>query len=139
MRVCAAIMAALLPVAAQAGNVTVSKPWMRYLLPSIPAAGYMVLQNNGDAPAALTGASSAACGSLMLHQSQDNSGMAMMMMVQTIQIPAHGSVTLSPGGYHLMCMNPKMKVGDSVPVTLTLQDGTSITASMLVYGAQSAP
>ncbi len=112
---------------------------MRYLLPSIPAAGYMVLQNNGDAPAVLTGASSPACGSLMLHQSQDDSGMATMMMVRRIAIPAHGSVSLAPGGYHMMCMDPKMKVGDSVPVTLTLQDGTTIAAVMPVYGAQSAP
>ncbi len=137
--VCIAILAVVLPAAAQAGNVTVSKPWMRFLLPSIPAAGYMVLQNNGDAPAALTGASSPDCGSLMLHESQDDSGMAMMMMVQSIPIPAHGSVSFAPGGYHLMCMDPKMKVGDSVPVTLTLQDGTSIVASMPVFGAQSAP
>jgi copper(I)-binding protein len=139
MRSFAALLAVLLPVAAQAGNVTVSKPWMRFLLPSIPAAGYMVLQNNGDAPAVLTGASSPACSSLMLHQSQDDSGMAMMMMVQNIPIPAHGSVTFAPGGYHLMCMDPKMKVGDKVPVTLTLQDGTSIAAVMPVYGAQSSP
>jgi copper(I)-binding protein len=139
VRVCAAILALLLPAAAQAGDVTVAKPWMRYLLPSIPAAGYMVLQNNGDAPAVLTGASSPACGSLMLHQSQDDSGMATMMMVRRIAIPAHGSVSLAPGGYHMMCMDPKMKVGDSVPVTLTLQDGTTIAAVMPVYGAQSAP
>jgi copper(I)-binding protein len=76
---------------------------------------------------------------LMLHKSQDDSGMAMMMNLQTITIPANGSVTFAPGGYHLMCMQPKMKIGDQLPITLNFQDGSSLTTTMPVYGAQSAP
>jgi copper(I)-binding protein len=124
---------------AAAPGVTVRQPWMRYLLPSLPAAGYMVLQNAGDSAAVLTGAASPACGMLMLHQSQDDSGMAMMMDVQTVPIPAHGSVSFAPGGYHLMCMQPRMKIGDKVPVTLRFQDGSSLATVMPVYGAQTAP
>ncbi|MDR3520515.1 MAG: copper chaperone PCu(A)C [Acidocella sp.] len=131
----------LLPVAARAATpeLTVEKPWMRYLLPSIPAAGYMELQNPGAADVVITGAASPACGMLMLHKSTDTSGMAMMMDVPSITVPAHGSVTLAPGGYHLMCMQPAMKLGDNVPVTLSLQDGSTVSASLPVYGAQSSP
>ncbi len=131
---------AMMPIAQAASPaLTVSKPWMRYLLPSLPAAGYMTLRNFGNADAVLTGAASPACGMLMLHKSQDDSGMAMMMDMQTISIPANGSVTFAPGGYHLMCMQPKMKIGDRLPVTLHFQDGTSLAAIMPVYGAQNAP
>jgi hypothetical protein len=120
-------------------SVTIQKPWMRYLLPNIPAAGYMTLQNTGAAPITITGASSPACGMLMLHKSQDDSGMAMMMDMQTITIPANGSVTFAPGGYHLMCMQPKMKIGDQLPVTLSFQNGSTLSATLPVYGAQNAP
>jgi copper(I)-binding protein len=139
MRLNAIILAAALPVMAHAANVTVSKPWMRFLLPSIPAAGYMVLQNNGNNNEILTGASSPACSSLMLHESKDESGMAMMMDVPSVVIPAHGSVTFAPGGYHLMCMNPKMKVGDNIPVTLTLKSNVTLSFSAKVYGALTEP
>jgi copper(I)-binding protein len=132
-------LAILVPGLAAAQSVTVQKPWMRFLLPSIPAAGYMTLLNSGNAPAILTGASSPACGMLMLHKSEDNSGMAMMMDVPNITIPPHGSQTFAPGGYHLMCMQPNMKIGDTVPVTLSFKDGTSLSAALPVYGAQGAP
>jgi copper(I)-binding protein len=124
---------------ADAPSVTAQKPWMRYLLPSIPAAGYMVLQNNGAADAVLTAASSPSCGMLMLHQSQDESGMAMMMDVGTITIPAHGSISFAPGGYHLMCMAPNMKPGGTVTMVLTFQGGAKLDVSAPVYGAQGAP
>jgi copper(I)-binding protein len=126
-------------VAAAASPLTVSKPWMRYLLPSIPAAGYMILQNNGSADVTLTAAASPACGMLMLHQSQESSGMAMMMDVPSITIPAHGSITFAPGGYHLMCMSPVMKVGDIIQLTLSFQDGQKLFVSAPVYGAQNSP
>jgi copper(I)-binding protein len=138
-----ALAAALLvaPAVAQAAAppVTAVKPWVRYLLPSIPAAGYMTLQNNGGTDAVLTAAASPACAMLMLHKSQDNSGMAMMMDVTTITIPAHGAVSLAPGGYHLMCMTPSMKLGQTVTMVLTFQDGTKLTIPATVYGAQTSP
>ena len=124
---------------AATSSVTVEKPWIRYLLPNIPAAGYMMLQNTGDNAAVLTAAASPACGMLMLHESQDDSGMAMMMDVPSVTIPAHGSISFAPGGFHLMCMQPRMKVGDNVPVTLSFQDGSTLGAILPVYGAQTAP
>jgi copper(I)-binding protein len=134
------IAAIFLPTLAAADPaVSVNKPWVRYLLPSVPAAAYMNVQNNSDSPATLTAAASPACGMLMLHKSEDSSGMSMMMDVPSITIPAHGSVTLAPGGYHLMCMQPDMKVGDTVKLTLTFQNGAKLDVSAPVYGAQSSP
>jgi copper(I)-binding protein len=126
-------------LALAAPPLTVTKPWVRYLLPSVPAAGYMTVRNDGDTDAVLTGASSPSCGMVMLHKSEDSSGMAMMMDMQTITIPAHGSVTFQPGGYHLMCMSPAMKLGDTVKLTLSFQDAPAMTVAAPVYGAQGAP
>ncbi len=135
-----AVLAAV-PLLAQAGTpqLSVSKPWIRYLLPNIPAGGYMQLINNGNTDAVLTGAASPACGMLMLHQSQDNGGMAMMMDVPSVTVPAHGSLAFVPGGYHLMCMQPKMQVGSKVDVTLSFQDGSTLAVAMPIYGASGVP
>ena len=126
------------PAVAASPALTVSHPWMRFLTPQIPAAGYFKLSNAGSKPAVLSGASSQDCGQLMLHQSMDKSGMAEMKMVAAITVPAHGSVTFQPGGYHLMCMSPSaaMRPGTHVPVSLTFNDGSSVTADFPVYGAK---
>jgi copper(I)-binding protein len=108
---------------------------MRYLLPNLPAGGYMVLHNAGDSDAVIVAARSPACGSLMLHESQDSSGMSMMMDVPRVTVPAHGQVAFAPGGYHLMCMQPAMKPGQSVMVTLS----SSLAVDMPVYGATGRP
>ncbi len=115
------------------------KPWFRYLLPNLPAAGYMVLRNTGDGMAILTGASSPDCAMLMLHQSQEQSGTSTMTMVSSITVPAHGSVTFAAGGYHLMCMQPKMTVGQRAPLALHFKDGAVLLLMAPVYGATSAP
>ncbi len=124
-----------MPALAQTPDLTITSPWMRYLLPTLPAAGYLTVHNNSAAPEILTGASSPACGMLMLHESENNSGMAMMMDVPTITIPPGGSVSFAPGGYHLMCMTPRMKLGDKINVTLNFQSGARASTTVLVYGA----
>ncbi len=132
-------LAMLWPATAHAADVTALQPWVRYLLPSLPAAGYVTLHNSGAADETITAAASPACGSVMLHQSQDNSGTAMMMDVPSITIPAGGGVAFAPGGYHLMCMQPKMRPGDRVMITLTLQPQGKLSFTAPVYGADAAP
>jgi hypothetical protein len=149
-RIAVALALAALPtLAAAAGaappgqpplaEIHAQNPWFHYLLPNLPAAGYLVLQNTGSGSAILTGASSPDCGSLMLHQSQEKSGMSSMSMVSDITVPAHGSVAFTAGGYHLMCMQPKLKVGQRVPFALHFKDGAVLLLMAPVYGPTSAP
>lgn len=116
---------------------TVSHAWIRFIMPSLPAAGYFRLSNPGGQPRVLVGADSAACGSLMLHQSVSNDGMDHMMMLASVRVPAHGHVDFTPGSYHLMCLSPakSMGVGSRVSVTLHFADGAAVTASFAVRGA----
>lgn len=118
-------------------GLTVSDPWMRFIIPARPAAGYFVLANKTSRSRTLVGASSPACGMLMLHRSVGESGVEQMAMVKDVKVPAHGSVSFSPGGYHLMCMSPTaaMIPGHSVPVTLRFKNGDEVTASFSVRGA----
>jgi len=126
-------------LAAPPTGVSAQAPWFRYLLPNIPAGGYVVLNNTSDTPATLTGASSPACGTLMLHESMVMGGTSMMMAVQSAPVPAHGRLVMAEGGYHLMCMSPTMTVGAKVPVTLTFADGAALSFTAPVYGATGAP
>lgn len=128
----------LAPVTAMAANVTVSNAWFRALPSNLPAGGYFVLKNSGTKDLTLTGAQSAACGMLMLHKSTESSGMDMMSDVSSIDVAVGATVTFAPGGYHLMCMNPKssLKPGADVPVTLQFSDGSTASATFAVKNAR---
>jgi copper(I)-binding protein len=117
-------------------GLSVSNAWMRAVLSSRPAAGYFTLSNAGQQERVLVGATSPACGSLMLHRSLHESGQERMIMVDKIPVPPGGTVEFAPGGYHLMCLSPSAEVapGRSVPVTLHFSDTGSVTVRFAVRG-----
>ena len=133
----AAAMHAASAAHAAPSAVTISDAWIRALPGSTPSGGYFTLKNAGDTAVSLTGATSPACGMLMLHKSDMMGGMAHMDMVDSVDVPAHGSLSFTPGGYHLMCMDPPapLKPGTSVPVTLQFKGGASLTAPFAVRNA----
>ncbi|MGD0141935.1 MAG: copper chaperone PCu(A)C [Rhizomicrobium sp.] len=139
----AAIVAAALLAAALSASpgfaapIAVSDAWFRALPVHLPAGGYFTLHNGSNKTVTLDAASSPACGMLMLHKSEEMSGMASMSDVARIDVPAGGTLSFAPGGYHLMCMNPTalLKQGTNVPVSLHLADGTAIAASFAVRSA----
>lgn len=116
-------------------DIAVANPWFRFITPAVPAGGYMTLHNVSPRPEMLTAATSGACGSLMLHRSVSSGGTERMVPVASVSIQPGASVTFAPGGYHLMCMAPRMQVGGTVPVTLHFQDGSTLDASYKVVGA----
>jgi copper(I)-binding protein len=129
------VAVAALSASASAATVSVSDGWFRSLPGNLPAAGYFVLKNSGTAPVALTSASSPACASLMLHMTHNMNGMMHMMEVTKVDAPAGGTVKFASGGLHLMCMEPKLKVGSNVPVSLKFSDGSEIKADFAVRPA----
>lgn len=125
----------ILPQAGRAEPlVTVANAWFRYMLPELPAGGYMTLSNHSSQPMVLKGASSAACGMLMLHRSEESGGVERMVPAGTITVPPHGTFRFAPGGYHVMCMHPLMHIGERVTVTLRFADGAQIPVPFTVYG-----
>lgn len=133
-------LAATMPAGAQSPEVSsvvnIVRPWIRFITPTTPAAGYFTVTNAGARPVVITGASSPDCGSLMLHQSSNMGGTEQMDMVTSVTVPAHGSVRFAPGGYHLMCTSPSAGVtpGHSIAVTLNFADRQSITQQFMVHG-----
>jgi len=138
LRVRLTLAALLIAWPAFAGDVAVDKAWFRAMPAHLPAAGYFTIHNAGKNEIALTGASSTACGMLMLHKSSTGSGMASMSDVDRVAVPAGGTLAFAPNGFHLMCMDPTpaLKHGATVPVTLRFANGRTVTAGFLVKNAR---
>ena len=78
--------------AAQAAPFDVTDAWFRALPGKLPAGGYFTAQNNSGREVAITGASSDACGMLMIHLSSNKGGMTGMDMMESVKVPAGGIV-----------------------------------------------
>jgi periplasmic copper chaperone A len=107
-------------------KINISHAWVQEAPPSAEVlAGYMDLQNQSPQAQVLLGAHSADFKSVMLHQTVTKRGMTHMNHSPQIEIKAGSSLQFSPGGYHLMLMNPKKPLhqGDQVQITLEFQSG----------------
>ncbi len=122
-------------VAASAAPFDVTDAWFRSLPGGVPAGGYFTAQNNSGREVAITGVRSDACGMLMMHRSSNKGGMSGMDMVDKVSVPTGGTVKFAPTGYHLMCEQPKMKIGARVPVSLSLSNGTTVVVAFQVRNA----
>lgn len=103
-------------------SLSVHNAWIREAPPGASAlAGYMVIENDGAAPRRLISAASPAFEAVELHRSVIADGLARMTRQDSLSIPpAGGEVTLHPGGYHLMMLEPTrpLRAGDEVTVVL---------------------
>lgn len=104
------------------GDLTISAPWVRPTPPGAPtAAGYLTVTNNGSAEDHLIGASTPDSASVEVHEmTMVDNVMRMRPVAGGIPIPPGKTVTLAPGGYHLMIIGPKrqFKTGEMVKLTL---------------------
>jgi copper(I)-binding protein len=121
-------------------DVAVTAARMQFVMAGRPAAGYFTLKNQGQTQLSLTGASAPDCGSLMMHRSTSQGGMSRMEMVDSIRIPPGGTAQFAPGGYHLMCMEPRgalLSGKGTEPVTLQFAGGARVEAPFVITGPNS--
>ena len=127
------------------GALQIGQPWARATAPSAPAGGgFLTITNTGSTPDRLVSARSPAANMVQIHEMKmDGNVMRMREVEKGLEIPAGKSVTLAPGGYHLMMMGLKapLKEGTQVPVTLVFEKAGSIDINLEVgsLGATSAP
>lgn len=124
----ASLMVSAAALAASADNVTVQEPYVRLAPPNAPATGaFMVIKNNGDKDVKVVKADNPASKVTELHTHLNDGGVMRMRPVAAIDVKAKGEAVLQPGGLHVMMINllTPLKEGDSVPITLTFDDGSS--------------
>ena len=124
------------------GDLVISQPWSRATPGGAKvAAGYLTIENKGTADDKLTGGSSDVAGKVQVHEmAMSNGVMKMRPLEGGLTIPAGKSVTLGPGGYHLMFMDLKqpLKQGSHFSGTLEFEKAGKLTVSFPVesVGAQ---
>ncbi|MGD2137854.1 MAG: copper chaperone PCu(A)C [Gammaproteobacteria bacterium] len=113
----------------------VSNPWIREAPPTARVlAGYMTLLNHGDTPLILTKVSSPDFESAEFHRTVIEDGMARMLPLKELEVPANGRVDLEPGERHLMLINPARPLhdGDTSLLTIHCADGAVLRVSVPV-------
>lgn len=105
-----------------ARSLTITHPWSRETAPGQDVGGgFMVVANTGATPDRLLGGSTPAAKSIEVHEmTMDGGVMRMRQVAGGLAVPAHGTLELKPGSYHLMLMGLKapLKKGTRVPATL---------------------
>ncbi|EGV18212.1 copper chaperone PCu(A)C [Thiocapsa marina] len=125
----AATLFGVLSFSALAAEVSIGDPYARAVPPGQPnSAVFMSLENQTEAPQALIGAESAVSEIVELHTHVEEDGMMRMRRIEKIEVPAGETVTLKPGGLHVMLIGLKqtLEPSDTVDLTLIFEDGSRI-------------
>ena len=127
MKVNVLVITAMVALAAQsawAANLSVTDAWARATMPGQKVSGaYMQLQS--DADARLVSASSPAVPRVEVHEMKMDGDVMRMREVKSIELPKGKTVSLEPGGYHIMLMNltKPIAAGEVIPLTLVVESG----------------
>jgi len=86
------------------GGLVIDHPWSRATPPGAEVAGgFMTIRNEGEAADRLVGGSAGFANGVEVHRTTMDDGVMRMREVEGgLEIPAGESVTLEPGGYHVM-------------------------------------
>ena len=125
------------------GQLEIGQPWARATAPTAPAGGgFLTLTNKGTATDRLIGVRTPVAEQSQIHEMKmDGNVMRMRELDKGLEIPPGATVTLAPGGFHLMLMGlrkPLIK-GTRVPVTLVFEKAGSIEVKLSVEAMGATP
>lgn len=127
----AALHAGLLVLSMNASAaVTAGQAWIREVPPqSTVAAAFVELKNTGRRAEHVVAMSSPLAARVEWHDMRHENGRMEMSQRLKPELPAGSRITLAPMGSHLMLLGLKqpLRVGMSVPLTLTLASGQRIS------------
>jgi hypothetical protein len=121
----------------ETGSLRVETPWTRAALQGRQGAGFLTIHNSGTTPDRLLAATSPVSGRVELHTHIRDGEVMRMRPVENIVVPPNGSVSLEPGGLHLMLtgLNQALVQGGSISVTLRFEHAGEITIELAVQSA----
>ena len=123
-------------------SVMAMDAWVPVAPPGVKAhAAYMVLMNHGKETRTITAVQSPQYGSATMHASITKDGVTHMQHRAAVDLPPGPPVGFVPGGMHIMLMKPKAayKEGDTIDLSLTLDDGTTVAVKATVRARNDAP
>ena len=116
-----------------AADVEIKSAWVRGTVPvQAMGAAYMELTSKGGAT--LVGASTPVADDAGVHEMRLEGGVMKMRATPRLALPAGETVSLKPGGYHIMLMGLKrqLKPGDTVPITLRIENANKKVDALVV-------
>jgi copper(I)-binding protein len=120
------------------GEIVIERPWARATPKGAAVGGgYLVIHNNGKAADTLLDGTADFAGAVEVHQmTMAGNVMHMRLLPNGLDIPAGGTVTLAPNGYHLMFTGLKKRLmpGETVKATLVFAHAGSVTVPFAVAG-----
>ncbi|WP_236194600.1 copper chaperone PCu(A)C [Pseudomonas glycinae] len=120
----AALGLSLLGLAFQVSAQTrVDDAWVRATVPNQSASGaFMTVTADSDSK--LLSVASPAAKDVQIHEMTMKNDVMSMGPVKSVNLPAGKAVNFDPNGYHVMLMglSAQLKEGDSVPLTLTIEN-----------------
>lgn len=128
----------------KAGDLTITDPFSRATPAAAPVAGgFVTISNNGSEPDRLIGGEAPFAEMIELHEtSMEGDVMKMQKVEDGIVIPAGETVTLKPGGLHIMFMKLEepLKEGETRKATLVFEKAGSVEIdfAVLALGAKGA-
>jgi copper(I)-binding protein len=122
----------------KAGDLVISQAWSRATPGGAKiGAGYLTIENKGAAADTLVGISGDIAGKIEVHEMTMNNGvMTMRPLEKGLTVDPGKTVTLAPGGYHLMMTDLKMpmKQGEKLPLTLEFEKAGKVAVMLDVEG-----
>ncbi len=127
--------------AVTAGDLRISKAFARATPPNAPVGGgYLTITNNGSEGDRLVAVQSPAAPDVQMHEMKmADDVMQMNRLENGIPLPAGETVTLAPGGLHLMFMriHEPFAEGGEIPVTLTFEKAGEVELMLTVLGGEA--
>lgn len=117
------------------GTIEVTNAWSRASVGTArPAVLYLTIRNNGTSDDRLIAIATPMARKSMLHELAVKDGVASMLHVMEIAVPAGATVALEPGGFHgmLVGLTQALKVGETFAVTLTFQEAGQVTVPVVI-------
>jgi copper(I)-binding protein len=112
------------------GSIHISQPWSRATPKGASSgAGYMTITNNGSAPDRVSCVSSDASAECQIHtMTMDNGVMKMRPVEGGLEILPGQTITLKPGGFHMMLLNLKhpLEAGGTMKATLKFEHAGTV-------------
>jgi copper(I)-binding protein len=126
----------------KADGLELSNGHARAMLPGQKVGGgYITIKNTSDKTEKLISASSVASSRMEIHEmAMDNGVMKMRKLADGIAIPAGGSISLAPGGNHMMFFGVEKPFveGDMIPVEFKFEHAGTVKVDLKTTPASAS-
>ena len=116
------------------GDITIVHPWSRPAAQGQNGVIYLEIRNHGAADDRLVAVGTPLAKEVELHRSTMEESVHRMEKVESVVVPAGGTVALAPGGLHVMLIGLKfmLMAEETIPVTFTFERSGVITTGVAV-------